>query len=471
MEKDELARLKEKFKLNFFQIEKLLGAYNERINSIEKNNSLIKATDKKVNIIKKDSDEINKKVENKIEDFESIAKENKKVIIDIEIERDQLRMDLLAKTKNLENIFNEKVINMNSSSLATEKKMVEFTKTRMAEFNKQISSTIAKKELEFKEMENLINKKIKRVEVLDSKLPKMEDQINKFNKNYQDWRIFSISLEEDKKLYLELRKVVLGSIEKLKNLENVFNQNIEEFEEINNRIEGNEKTYKEMSEKTKNEMVRLDEKSNNLEKSVEEYKIKLKDRLTKRFEELDSKFENEIKIKIQEQDNLLSDYGNRFTEMEQKFNELENNAIPKKIDEEFKIKLKDRLTKGFEELDSKFENEIKVKIQEQDNLLSNYGGKFIKMEQKFNELENKVIPKKIDEEFNEMLVILRDKLKDLVTLNDFEKIRGELRTKIEQVRMPEITPMESKISAIEKDLEEVKRLLRGLSQRLPVVLE
>ncbi|RLI99825.1 MAG: hypothetical protein DRP06_02880 [Candidatus Aenigmatarchaeota archaeon] len=411
---DEVERLKEKFKLNFFQIEKLLRAYDERINSIEKKDSLIKETDKKVNIIKKDSADLknsfkktNKRVENKIEDFESIAKENKKVIIEIEKEMGVLHKDFLAKTKNLEDIFNKKVLAMNSSSLATEKKMVEFTKTRMAELYKQLTTTISKKESEFKEMENSINKKIKRVDALGSKLPKIESNVEIFNKNYQDWKIFSIGLEEDKKLYLELRKVVLDSIEKLKNLENVFNQNLEEFEEINNRIEGNEKTYKEMSEKTKNEMVRLDEKSNNLETSIEEYKIKLKDRLTKRFEELNSRLENEVKVKLIEQDNLISNYGSKFTEMEQKFKEL----------------------------------------------------------------ENEVIPKKIDKEFNEMLVILRDKLKDLVTLNEFEKIRGELRTKIEQVRMPEITPVEKRIDMIESDLEEVKILLRGLSQRLPVVLE
>ena len=70
-----------------------------------------------------------------------------------------------------------------------------------------------------------------------------------------------------------------------------------------------------------------------------------------------------------------------------------------------------------------------------------------------------------------MVVILRDKVKDLVTLNDFEKIRGELRNKIEQVRMPEIMPIEKRVNMMESDLEEVKRLLRGLSQRLPVVLE
>ncbi len=414
MGKDEFTRLQEKFKLNFFQIEKLLGLYEGRLNSLEKKNSLIKETDKKISIIKKDSDDLknsvkktNKRVENKIEDFESIAKDNKKIIVDIEKEMDILHNDFLAKTKNLEDILNKKVLSMNGSSLATEKKMVEFTKTRMAEFYKQISGTISKKESDFKELENSINKKIKRVEVLGSKLPKIETNVNAFNKNYQEWKIFSIGLEEDKKLYLELRKVVLGSIEKLRNLENVFNQNLEEFEEINNRIEGNEKTYKEMSEKTKNEMVRLDEKSNNLETSVEEYKIKLKDRLTKRFEELDSRLENEVNVKIREQDNLLSSYGSKFTEMDQKLKEI----------------------------------------------------------------ENEVIPKKIDKEFNEMLVILRDKLKDLVTLNDFEKIRGELRTKIEQVRMPEISPMEKRVGMMETDLEEVKRLLRGLSQRLPVVLE
>ncbi len=396
---DELARLKEKFKLNFFQIEKLLGEYDERISIIEKNNSLIKGTDKKVDAIKKDFNEINKRVENKIKEFESTVKENKKMIIDIEKEVDILHKDFLAKTKSIENIFNEKISNIESKSLTTGKKMDEF--------NKQINNIITKKELEFRELEDSINKKIERVEILGSKLPEIESNVNKFNKNYQDWRIFSISLEEDKKLYLELRKVVLDSIEKLKNLENTFNQNLEEFEEINNRISGNEKTYKEMSEKTKNEMVRLNEKSNNLEKSVEEYKIKLKDRLTKRFEELDSRLENEVKVKLREQDNLLSNYGSKFAEMEQNFN--------------------------------KFENEI--------------------------------IPKKIDKEFNEMLVILRDKLKDLVTLNDFEKIRDELRGKIEQARMPEISPIEKRVDMMETDLEEVKRLLRGLSQRLPVVLE
>jgi phage shock protein A len=59
----------------------------------------------------------------------------------------------------------------------------------------------------------------------------------------------------------------------------------------------------------------------------------------------------------------------------------------------------------------------------------------------------------------------------LITKQDFDLLKAKLENKVEQIRKPEIEPLEKRISAMEEDIDELKRLLRGISQRLPVIVE
>jgi hypothetical protein len=347
MVEEEIERLNEKFKTNFFQIEKMLAGYDERLNNIEK--AFTKSKD------------INKKI-----------KDSEKAL-----EEKQKELEIILTKKN------EKMI------------------------NKKLNDLLGNQSKDFREIEKNIRERIERVEYLGSRLEEIEKLIKEFDKKSEDWQIFREDLERDKNLYLELRKVVLASVEKLKNFEKLFSENLEEFGEINDRVEEDEKLFEKLSAETKKELQELDSERIRVEQNVEEFKNKLKERLTKKFADLDFRLENEIKSKIKEQDTLLSSYGGKFTK-------LENNM------------------KG---------------------------------------IENDIIPKKIDMEFNEMLLILNNKLKDLITKQDFDLLKAKLENKVEQIRKPEIEPLEKRISAMEEDIDELKRLLRGISQRLPVIVE
>ncbi len=346
----EMERLNEKFKINLFQIEKLLAGYDERINNIEKENAKLKDIDKK------------------IDKLEGTIKEE--------------------QTK-------------------FEKNLSEKNKKEMEGYDKKLNNLLENKSKEFKEIENNIRGRIEKVEYLGPRVEEIEKLMKEFDTKSKNWKAFSDELERDKNLYLELRKVVLSSIEKLKNLEKMFTKNLEEFGEINNRVEEDEKQIENLSTETKKELQRLDSEGKRIESNTEEFKNKLRERLTKKFADLDSKLENDIKNKTKEQDTLISNYGSRFT----------------------------------------------------------------KLEGNMKSMENKVIPEKIDKEFNQMLVVLNNKLKDLVTKQNFDNLNTKLENKVEQIRKPEIKPLEERISVMERDIDELKRLLKGISQRLPVIVE
>ena len=347
MAEEEIEKLKERFKINFFQIEKTLADYDERINNIE---------------------EYSKKREK---------------------EEDELKKDLNKRIENLEKSVKE--LNINT----------------IIEQNEKLNNLLKEKEEEFEEIKNNIRERINRVEHLGSRLEQIEKLVEEFDKKYKEWQVFREDLDNDKNLYLELRKVVLTSIEKLKNFEKVFRENLEEFGEISKRVEENERLYEKLSDETKRELSILSAEGKRIEQNIEEFKNKLREKLIKRFEDLDYKLENEVKT-------TLSKHG---------------------------------------------------------ELLNNFGERFLSIEQQIKNVKKNIVEKIIDEEMNKLLLILNNKLKDFVTMQDFEVIKSELRNKVEQIRKPEIKPLEERISAIEESIKELEKLLRSISQRTPVIVE
>ena len=372
MVEEEIKSLKEKFKTNFFQIEKLLAGYDNRLDNIER---------KKL-----------KDVDKKIDELEKTIKGSKKSEIKIIEDAKHNFLDIIKK---MEESYKDRL------------RDIEDKHMKLVKNNERITNLIEKKCEEFGEIEKNIRERIERVEVLGSKLEEMERLVGEFDKKSEEWNIFRDDLERDKNLYLELREVVLASVEKLKNFEKLFSKNIEEFGEINERVEEDEKLFEKLSAETRKELQRLDSERKRIEQNVEE----------------------------------------------------------------FKNKLKERLIKKFSDLDFKLESEIKSKIREQDSLLSSYGGVFTKLEANMKGIENEVIPRKIDMEFNEMLLVLNNKLKDLISRQDFDMLEAKLKNEVEQIRKPEMKPIEDKVLRVEEDINELKRLLRGISQRLPVIVD
>ena len=541
MTEEEIEKLREKFKINFFQIEKTLVRYDERINSIEKEEKEIKKindelkqelTDIKLNlkqinekigsrterlekvaidnknfkdaikqsfiddikkieesyrenlkIIKERQIELEKKLERIMcgndEKFKNIEKqlaelwkvqiklngadgqaisknlideieksirermEKEKVAIDNKNFKDAIKQSFIDDIKKIEESYRENLKIIKERQIELEKKLeriiygndekfkniekqlAELGKVQIKlngadgqaisknlideieKYNEKLNNLLKNKSEEFEEIENNIRERIERAEYLGSKLEEIEKLIKEFDIKSEKWRIFSEELERDKNLYLELRKVVLASIDKLKNFEKVFNENLEEFREINNRVEEYEKSFKILSLETKKEIQKLDSARKQTEENIEEFRNKLKEQLVKKFAEMDNKLENEIKINLNKHARLLNTFGE----------------------------------------------------------------KFLNIEEQIKNMKKDVVEKTIDEEMNRLFLILNDKLKDLITKRDFDILKAKLEREVEQIRKPEIKPIEERIYLMEKDVIELKRLLRGISQRLPVVVE
>ena len=440
MTEDEIEKLREKFKINFFQIEKTLVRYDERINSIEKEEKEIKKINdelkQELTDIKLNLKQINEKIGSRTERLEKFAIDNKNF-------KDAIKQSFIDDIKKIEESYRENLKKIEERQIELEKKLeriiygndekfkniekqlAELGKVQIKlngadgqaisknlideieKYNEKLNNLLKNKSEEFEEIENNIRERIERAEYLGSKLEEIEKLIKEFDIKSEKWRIFSEELERDKNLYLELRKVVLASIDKLKNFEKVFNDNLEEFREINNRVEEYEKSFKILSLETKKEIQKLDSERKQTEENIEEFKNKLKERLIKKFAELDYKLENEIKINLSKHSELLN----------------------------------------------------------------NFGEKFLSIEEQIKNVKKDVVEKTIDEEMNRLFLILNDKLKDLITKRDFDILKAKLEREVEQIRKPEIKPIEERIYLMEKDVIELKRLLRGISQRLPVVVE
>ena len=440
MTEDEIEKLREKFKINFFQIEKTLVRYDERINSIEKEEKEIKKINdelkQELTDIKLNLKQINEKIGSRTERLEKVAIDNKNF-------KDAIKQNFIDDIKKIEESYRENLKIIKERQIELEKKLerimcgndekfkniekqlAELGKVQIKlngadgqaisknlideieKYNEKLNNLLKNKSEEFEEIENNIRERIERAEYLGSKLEEIEKLIKEFDIKSEKWRIFSEELERDKNLYLELRKVVLASIDKLKNFEKVFNDNLEEFREINNRVEEYEKSFKILSLETKKEIQKLDSARKQTEENIEEFRNKLKEQLVKKFAEMDNKLENEIKINLNKHARLLNTFGE----------------------------------------------------------------KFLNIEEQIKNMKKDVVEKTIDEEMNRLFLILNDKLKDLITKRDFDILKAKLEREVEQIRKPEIKPIEERIYLMEKDVIELKRLLRGISQRLPVVVE
>lgn len=373
MVNEELEKIKEKFKLNFFQIEKLLSVYDERLKVIEDE-------------IKSKSN-FEKKIKGELEDLK------------------QGSVDL---SKSIENLHKGKA-GLNEEELT--EKILAVSKEKGDEYFKKINDFFKNSEKESRELKDwirgLVDEKMVGLTTIIEKFPKIEEQVSDFEEKFEGWKVLGNELENDKALYIELRKVVLASVEKLNTLEGDFRKNIENIGEIYTRLEEAERSQEKLSEELRIELKKLDGKRDQIEQDFQNFKIGTEKSLESKFQEVDLNLEKEIKEKL--------------------------------------------LMHG--------------------KTLNEFGEKFLSIEGQINSVKSEGVKRFMDEEFNKFIVVLNDKVKDLVTTQEFDKIKCELREKVEHIRKPELKPMEDRIKAIEDDAEELKKMIRGISLRLPVVIE
>ena len=381
---EEISKLQERFKINFFQIEKAMIEFDKRIETIESKNKEI-------------SDAL-VKLDDKIDKLTDTQKPDNSKIDEYEGEIIKLGNDFESKYQIINNKINELTKKIDGKLDVNLQEELSKLKEKQKSLESEIRNIVEKKFLEYGERINKIidGASLEKIKNIGKVVPVIEKNIEEFNKKFEQWNILIKKLEYEKSIYFELREVVINTVDRLKKYEEEFTKNLEEFGIIRRRLENTERQYSELSTKMEDEIDRLNKEG---------------------------------------------------------------------------VKLEETLKENIKNLEEKLEKDIKEKIVEQDKVLSEYSSKIIELMNKISNMEKTAIPKEIDNKLNELLVSLSNKIRNFVTTKDFENVKLELKNKLEEIRKPELGPLEDRIYNIEEDIEELKKLVNGVSKRLPVVVE
>ena len=484
---EDLDRLKERLKINFFQVEKRLAEDDIRMGNLEKDL-------KSLGDFKKAAENLGKEppsIEALRKQFQEISTElkglktavdNNKVCFE---ELDRLFSQLSKNVGAGKTEADPKII----SEIKSLKLAVEENRTELGKLNGL-----------FSEMSKVWGMK---------QLPDLGEVLKQVKVDTRELEVVRNELINDRNMYRELRSAALASIEKIENLEKQFTKDLSEFGDISKQMGDLRKRDEELSLNIKSEISTLrgsvenlehnlnesvEGLENNLRNSVEGLEHNIKDlvrdeitrleaegmKLEKSVADSGEQMKEELKTEMIKFENKMSslDYflgdsvrdlqeeirfreeqmDGRAREMEKSVSDFKT-AILKDTDERFGI-LKDDLGTY---ADHKFEKQAQV--------INVFGGEMNRLKEDFSHLKKDIVEKTIDEEMNKLLIILSEKLKGLVTRDDFEKIDSNIKSRLDALRSPDIKPLDEKIGYLEGDVAELKRLLRGLSQRLPVIVE
>jgi len=213
-------------------------------------------------------------------------------------------------------------------------------------------------------------------------------------------------------------------------------KNINEWKTFEEELNKNKNMYIKLREAVISSVEHLKEKENTFNKNIEELAI-----IAKKLEENEKAYEkmsSEINIQISA---LKEDYRRVWEEIKNLKSELAHIGNIKIPESENKID----------------ESKKEVIYEEIDKII--------------DKLEKEIIPKKIDECMNSIITVINEKFKNFVALNKFEEFRNEINNRIGTLREPKVKNLEEKINEIEKDITEIKELIRNFSSRLPIVVE
>lgn len=257
-----------------------------------------------------------------------------------------------------------------------------------------------------------------KVKTFINKVPDLEEMLEQIKKDGGDLDSMRLELTNDRKLYIELRSAVMASIEKFGGLEKEFSRSLEDIGKISRSVENTRQTNENLLNQTRSELATFEKSFSDIKKDMRE---ETKDEITR----------------------------------------LEAESV--------------RLEQAISEADRKTRNELYQYIEEsfgkQNNMIASYGEQVKGIGAQVSRMKRDIVEKTIDEEMNKLLVVLNGKLKDFSTKEDFDAINADMRRRLELIRSPELKPLEARMSGIETDINELKKLLRGMSQRLPVIME
>ena len=238
-------------------------------------------------------------------------------------------------------------------------------------------------------------------------------------------------------------KEISGFGEKLPEIERKLKEierKIEEWRIFAEEFNKNKDIYIELREAVISSIEYLKEKEKIFDKNLEEFSI-----ISKKFEENERIYEK-MSSEIREQLSVLKEENKKMRE------EIEN----------------------FKE---KFARMSEMKAQEEENKIESFDKELVArkvdeyIENKIKVIEKEIIPKKIDEGINHIIEVISEKTKNFVPLSKFEELRSEMMSYLRAVREPDVKNLEEKIAEIEKDIVEIRRLIRNFSSRLPIVVE
>jgi len=207
-------------------------------------------------------------------------------------------------------------------------------------------------------------------------------------------------MEVLKEEILEIRRVVLASLERMKEFEEKLPKELEALGKLERRLENDEAIFSKLSNKIREDLSRL-------ESEKQAFTQEIKDR----FDKIEESFEREVR------------------------------------------------------------EEIKQAIRKQAEMLTSYGSKLMELENRLELLKKEELPVLLDKEITRLIQNFSQHLSKLVSREDFEKFSEEVRSKVENITAPNLRNIEERLAELEERVDKISELVYGLSQRLPVVVE
>jgi len=199
---------------------------------------------------------------------------------------------------------------------------------------------------------------------------------------------------------LEIRRVVLASLERMKEFEEKLPKELEALGKLERRLENDEAIFSKLAHKIREDLSRLESEKQAFTREIKE-----------RLDRIEESFEREVR------------------------------------------------------------EEAKQAVRKQAEMLTAYGSKLMELEKKFEILKKEEIPVLLDREITKLIQNFSGHLSKLVTREDFAKFSEEVRSRIESITAPNLQNIEERLAELEDRVDKIAKLVFGLSQRLPVVVE
>ncbi|MGC9310616.1 MAG: hypothetical protein ACP5E4_02725 [Candidatus Aenigmatarchaeota archaeon] len=317
-------------------------------------------------------------------------------------------------------------------------------------FEHQDKSSLDAKRSE-QEIRKFVQERLRPVEDIRNQISELDEKLADAKALLETWQDLKKEVDMDKKLYEEIKSAALEAVERLRAMEEEFDSSVGELGTLKKEINVLRKDGESLLGELKKELLLMEENEDKLKDSMAAFSRNLK---------------SEVRAEISRQDEKNDVAATALkNEVQLGLARIEGEALA------MTNKTGAKLIKQVGDFADRLEENTNSVLAKQTKRIKSIGKQFRAIEEDFGRLKTEVVEKTIDDEMNKLLIILSEKMKVLATMKEFDLFRDEIRHKVDEIRSPEMRPLESRIYCLEEDISELKRLLRGISQRLPVVVE